>query len=424
MIRLDDSAAKKWITVEHVERLRGLGEFAKKQLWDMSIQKDGKGWVSWATDDHSELFADVDEIAARFRAISDVTVVVGIGGSYLGAKSALSMLRGEFLSEEEQLRVVFAGHQLSGRYMSQLLELLESHEVSLVVISKSGGTLEPSAAFHTIREYMEARYQDKAAERICAITDADKGTMRSFAKEKGYATLPIPADIGGRYSVLTAVGLLPMALAGINYRNVMAGAKVAYDEYQGADVVTHPGYRYALIRHALYLQGFSTEALVTYEPSVASFAGWWQQLFGESQGKDGSGLYPTMLQYSTDLHSMGQYIQDARRILFETVLDVHLQDTVTDVILPQTLDDKNEYIQGKTFTELQQVAIDSVIAAHQEAGVPNLHFTASGAPDQLFGELVYFFEVACAFGGYLLGINPFDQPGVEAYKDEMRHRLT
>jgi glucose-6-phosphate isomerase len=424
MIRLDDSATQQWITSEHVERLRGLGEYAQKQLWDLSIQTDGKGWVNWATDDHSKLFAQVDEIAAKFRGISDVTVVIGIGGSYLGAKSALSMLRGQFLSEADKLRVVFAGHQLSARYMTELLEMLDSHEVTVVVISKSGGTLEPSAAFHTLRAYMEKRYQGKAAERICAITDADKGTMRTFAQAHGYATLPIPADIGGRYSVLTAVGLMPMAIAGIDYRKVMSGAKAMHDEYQGADVVTHPGYRYGLIRHALYLQGFSTEALVTYEPSVADFAGWWQQLFGESQGKDGTGLFPTMLQYSTDLHSMGQYIQDARRILFETVLDVKLQDKISDVTLPQKLDEKNEYIQGKTFSELQNVAIASVISAHQQAGVPNLHLTATGSPEELYGELVCFFEVSCAFGGYLLGINPFDQPGVEAYKDEMRHRLT
>lgn len=395
--------------------------FAYGELQNAQKDAFGKGWMSWPVDNHDQLFSDIDKIAADFRSKSDVTVVIGIGGSYLGARSVLSMVHPAFTSADHQ--VIFAGQQLSPTYHAHLLKYLDSHEVTVVVVSKSGTTLEPSAVFHTFRDYVEKRYgQAEAASRICAITDANKGSLRGFADEKGYSTLPIPDDIGGRYSVLSAVGLLPMALSGVDYRKVMKGAANIRESFAKLAVTENPAVTYALARHVLYQQGFAAEALVTYEPRVADFAGWWQQLFGESQGKDGIGLYPTMLQYTTDLHSMGQYVQDARKILVETVLDVFIDDA-PELKVPVGLDEKNKYLENVSYAKLQQVAVESVMIAHSEAGVPNMRIEAKGDAETLYGELVYFFEVACAFGGYLMGINPFDQPGVEAYKSEMKARL-
>ncbi|WP_206831655.1 glucose-6-phosphate isomerase [Alicyclobacillus fructus] len=422
MIELSLEKARRWFTEEHEARLEPLAKFAFGELYNRDRDAFGKGWIDWPVTDHGALYRDVDAIAADFRAKSNATVVIGIGGSYLGAQSALSMAKPAFTTEGQH-EVIFAGQQLSPTYHAHLLKYLDKREVTLVVVSKSGTTLEPSAVFHTFREYLEKRYGvEEANRRICAITDAEKGSLRQFADERKYVTLPIPDDIGGRYSVLTAVGLLPMALAGIDYKRVMEGAARMREELSKLEVKNHPAVKYALARHVLYQQGFVAEALVTYEPRVADFAGWWQQLFGESQGKDGTGLFPTMLRYTTDLHSMGQYVQDARKILVETVLDVHLSDA-PDLVVPAGLDEKNAYLDGVPFSRLQEVAIESVMVAHSEAGVPNLLIRAKGDPESLYGELVYFFEVACAVGGYLMGTNPFDQPGVEAYKNEMRSRL-
>lgn len=423
MITLQDKYVQKWVTKEQLVRIQELGESARRQLIDKNLQPEGKGWVSWPSDNHDTLLQKIDDIATRFRSISDVTVVIGIGGSYLGAKAALSMVSSAFVDSKDALRVVFAGNQLSEVYMGQLLTMLDAHEVTLVVISKSGGTLEPSAAFHTLRVYLEKRYGENSTERICAITDAEKGILRTFALDHKYAILPIPNDIGGRYSVLTSVGLLPMAIAGVDVRRVLAGASEARGQCTSANFDKNVAYRYAAIRHLLYLKGFTIEALVTYEPAAGNFAGWWQQLFGESQGKDGMGMFPTMLQYTTDLHSMGQYVQDARRLLIETVLDVGFTDARETVAVPDALDTSSQYMQGKSFEELKNTAVVSVMHAHEAAGVPNIHLQATGEAETLFGELVYFFETACAFGSYLLGVNGFNQPGVEAYKNEMRDRL-
>src|SRR5579875_465028 len=319
MIQLDESLIKSWVSESHLERFTNHINTAHNDLWDLSIHKEGKGWLNWPVANQEELCSRVEDVASKFKALSTLTVVVGIGGSYLGAKSAISMAKSPFVTANPgALQVVFAGHQLSTHYMAQLLALLNEHEVTLVVVSKSGSTLEPSVAFHTLRTYLEKRYGAEASNRICAITDPERGALRAYAEEKGYVTLPIPKDIGGRYSVLTAVGLLPMCLAGIDIRRVLAGAKRAHEAFRKASI-HNLSYRYALYRHVLYQKGFSMEALVTYEPRFGDFAGWWQQLYGESQGKDGIGVYPTMLQYTTDLHSMGQYVQDARKILFETV---------------------------------------------------------------------------------------------------------
>ncbi|MCY0887780.1 MAG: glucose-6-phosphate isomerase [Alicyclobacillaceae bacterium] len=423
VLQLQLAPVDHWFQETHMQNMIGQLELAHRLLWDMNVHKGNKGWLHWPAEDHKRLLEQVFTIANQFRQMSDVTVVVGIGGSYLGARAALSMMGSSFPYPEDVDRILFAGNQLSSQYMTDLLRYLDDHEVTLVVISKSGGTLEPQVAFHVLRDYLEERYGENSKERICAITDESKGALNAFARLKGYSVLPIPRDIGGRYSVLTAVGLLPMAIAGLDVDEVMASAADAYNAMRSTPIMTNPAFMYAALRHFLYMRGFTTEVMVTYEPQVAHFAAWWQQLFGESQGKDGTGLFPTTLQYTTDLHSMGQYVQDSRKFLMETVLDVHFADEINTVVLPEDLDEQSQYLAGKTFEELQDVAVESVVAAHVNAGVPNVVVRMSGPKEQVFGELVYFFEFACAIGGYLAGVNPFDQPGVEAYKQEMQSRL-
>jgi glucose-6-phosphate isomerase len=423
VIRIDESFIGRYVSETHFQQLEGQARLAHHELFNSDTYKEAKGWLSWPVDDHAEMLEKVEQIAKGFRSLSSLVVVVGIGGSYLGAKAAVSMMKSPFVSTMgDGIEVVFAGHQLSAIYMARLQELLDKHEVSLIVVSKSGGTLEPSAAFHILREYLEKRYGNDANDRICAITDPVKGALHDFAKEHGYSMLPIPSDIGGRYSVLTAVGLLPMRLAGIDILQVMEGAKKAHTAYQN-DMFSNPAMRYALYRHVLYQKGFSIEALITYEPQVADFALWWQQLFGESQGKDGIGLFPTMLQYTTDLHSMGQYVQDARKIMIETVLDVTFDDAPKSCVVPQSVDKANQHLASRNLADMQKVAIEAVAQVHSEGGVPNIVLRASGSKEELFGELVFFFEVACALGGYMLGIHPFNQPGVEGYKQEIMRRL-
>ena len=423
MIRLDESYISEYVSESHLEQLEKQANLAYDELWKSDVHKGGKGWLHWPVEDHNELLEKVEQIARHFRELSSLTVVIGIGGSYLGAKAAVSMMKSPFLSTiGDGVQIVFAGHQLSAIYMGKLLELMDKHEVSLIVVSKSGGTLEPSAAFHVLRDYLEKRYGDAANDRICAITDPDKGALHDYASQKGYKMLPIPTDIGGRYSVLTAVGLLPMRLAGIDIVKVLEGAKHAHEVYK-ENSLSNPAIRYAVYRHVLYQKGFAVEALITYEPQIADFAMWWQQLFGESQGKDGIGLFPTMLQYTTDLHSMGQYVQDARKIMIETVLDVSIEDEPNSCVVPQSVDSTNRHLAGQNLADMQKVAVESVAQVHSKGGVPNILLRASGNKEDLFGELVFFFETACALGGYLLGIHPFNQPGVEGYKQEIMRRL-
>ncbi len=423
MISLENSFVTRFIAEEHIKRLENQARLAHGELWESTVHQEFKGWLNWPVENHEDLLAQIEEITCKFRTISSVVVVVGIGGSYLGAKSAISLMKSQFsYAIADEMQIVFAGHQLSPTYMSQLLEFLNQHEVTLVVISKSGSTLEPSASFHILREYLEKRYGIKAHERICAVTDPDRGILRTYATDKKYHALPIPPNIGGRYSVLTAVGLLPMQLAGIDIRKVLEGAKWAHNAYQGSSIA-NPALRYALYRHILYQKGFAIEALVTYEPHISDFARWWQQLFGESQGKDGMGLFPTMLEYTTDLHSMGQYVQDARNMMFETVLDISTNSPPVSNVVPETTDGVNLHLAGRSLAYIQQVAIESVMRVHSDGGVPNIGLHASGNHAELFGELAFFFETACALGGYLLGIHPFNQPGVEGYKIEIMRRL-
>ncbi len=382
------------------------------------------GWLDLPRRHDPEEFRRIKEAAARIRSDSDALVVIGIGGSYLGARAAVEALGHAFhnlLPPERRggPQIFYAGTDLSPRYLTELFEALEGKEVSVNVVSKSGTTTEPAIAFRLFRAYLERRYgKEGARRRIYATTDRARGALKHLADAEGYAQFVIPDDVGGRYSVLTAVGLLPIAAAGIDIDQLMAGAADAAAEYSEPDMERNPCYQYAAARHALYRRGLTTELLVTYEPALRATAEWWKQLFGESEGKDGKGIFPAAAAFTTDLHSMGQYVQDGRRILFETVVQVERPA----VDIPLTGGDGADglgFLEGQTLHRVNHMAFLGTRLAHTEGGVPNLTLTLPELTPYHYGQMLYFFQKACAISGYLLGVNPFDQPGVEAYKQNM-----
>ncbi len=386
---------------------------------------DFLGWVDYPLNYDKEEFDRVLAAASKIQKCSDAFIVIGIGGSYAGAKAAIEMLGHTFhnvLSKEERTtpEIYFLGHNLSGTYYNHLMEVLKNKEVSLCVISKSGTTTEPAIAFRLLRTYMEKRYgEEEAAERIYAVTDAQKGALRQLATEKGYETFVIPDDVGGRYSILTAVGLLPIAVAGIDIEQIIGGAKDAYEAYGIDDLFQNPCYQYAVLRNILYGKGKEIEVLASYEPSLRYVAEWWKQLYGESEGKDGKGIFPASVEFSTDLHSMGQLLQDGRRNIFETTITI--VSSKEDIIIPedeQNLDGLN-FLAGKSLSQVNHHAFEGTMLAHTDGDVPNLVIDLPEANPYYFGKLIYFFEKACGMSGYLLGVNPFDQPGVEEYKRNM-----
>ncbi|MFC4558621.1 glucose-6-phosphate isomerase [Virgibacillus kekensis] len=383
------------------------------------------GWVDLPEAYDKEEFSRIKSAADKIRKDSDVLLVIGIGGSYLGARAAIEMLTHSFqnvLSKEDRNapQVIFVGHHLSSTYMSDLFDVLEGKDVSINVISKSGTTTEPAIAFRIFRKYLEEKYgKEEAKERIYATTDKEKGALKTVADKEGYETFVIPDDVGGRYSVLTAVGLLPIAVSGISVDDMMLGAATAMNELAEPLLEKNPAYQYAAVRNILYNKGKTTEVLVNYEPHLQYFSEWWKQLFGESEGKDQKGLFPASVNFTSDLHSMGQYIQDGRRNLFETVL--HVKKSRKDLTLEsdsQNADGLN-YLAGKTIHEINDKAFEGTLLAHTDGEVPNLVVSLPELDAYTFGYMVYFFEKACAISGYLLGVNPFDQPGVEAYKKNM-----
>ncbi|MBR9977239.1 MAG: glucose-6-phosphate isomerase [Bacteroidetes bacterium] len=360
----------------------------------------------------------VTEVAARIREMADVLIVVGIGGSYLGARAVIEALRSPF--ETEGTTVLFAGHHIDGGYLRGLLESCADRRVCVNVISKSGTTTEPALAFRVLRRWMEERYgADEAARRIFATTDAQHGALRRLADEKGYTTFEIPDDVGGRFSVLTPVGLLPIAVSGIDVGALLDGAASMRTIAVKDDADSNPALRYAMLRDALYRQGLSTEILASFHPCLAYVTEWWKQLFGESEGKDGKGIFPAAVTNTTDLHSMGQYIQDGERRLFETFL--HAEHAVSDMTVPGADDNTDEldYLVGRTFSEVNAHALDGTARAHRGGGVPNATILLPDITAASLGALLYFFEYAVALSGYALGVNPFDQPGVEEYKKNM-----
>ncbi|MDF2546046.1 MAG: Glucose-6-phosphate isomerase [Anaerosolibacter sp.] len=386
---------------------------------------DFLGWVDYPTNYDQEEFIRILTAALKIQKNSDVFIVVGIGGSYAGAKAAIELLGHTFHNvlpkgKRKVPEIYFVGHNLSGTYYNHLMEIIKDKEISLCVISKSGTTTEPAIAFRLLRTYLEQKYGEcEAAERIYAVTDAKKGALRQLATEKGYETFVIPDDVGGRYSILTAVGLLPIAVAGIDIQQMMDGAKDAQRLYAEEDLMENPCYQYAVLRNVLYRKGKEIEVLASYEPSLRYVAEWWKQLYGESEGKDGKGIFPASVEFSTDLHSMGQLLQDGRRNIFETVLTIG--SPKEDIVIPE--DDQNldglNFLAGKTLNQVNHHAFEGTMLAHTDGGVPNLVIELPEANPYYFGKLIYFFEKACGMSGYLLGVNPFDQPGVEEYKRNM-----
>ena len=386
------------------------------------LGNDFLGWVTLPEDYDKEEFSRIKKAAEKIKSDSDVLIVIGIGGSYLGARAAIEFLKGQYYNQLKNgaPEIYFAGNSISGSALSDLLKICEGKRVSVNIISKSGTTTEPAIAFRVFRKYLEEQYGEaEAAKRIYCTTDKAKGTLKKLADEKGYECFVVPDDVGGRFSVLTAVGLLPIAVSGADIGKLMAGAAAAAKDYNINDINENPCYRYAALRNILYRKGKSVEMLVSYEPRFTMMSEWFKQLYGESEGKDNKGIFPASVTFSTDLHSMGQFIQDGSRIMFETV--VTIDDNGSDVIIEEEENngDGLNFLAGKPMSFVNRKAFEGTVLAHTDGNVPNLVISIDKADEENLGRLIYFFEKACAISGYMLGVNPFDQPGVESYKKNM-----
>ena len=381
-------------------------------------------WLHLPTEYDKDEFARIQAAAKKIQSDSKVLVVIGIGGSYLGARAAIDFLNEYFnnylLDEQRDFpQVLFAGNSIAPAYLNSLIKVIGDRDFSVNVISKSGTTTEPAIAFRVFKQMLEEKYGVAGArERIYATTDAKRGALKTLADTEGYEEFVVPDGVGGRFSVLTAVGLLPIATAGGDIEQLMAGAAAGEAEYANADLANNPAYQYAAYRNILYRKGYTTELLINYDPTLVQFGEWWKQLQGESEGKDGKGIFPATGNFSTDLHSFGQYIQDGRRNLFETLFRV--TEPVTDVVIPEMdSDDGLGYLQGEKMSYVNRTASEGTLLAHVDGGVPNMIIEVDKQNEFALGQAIYFFEVAVAISGYLNGINPFDQPGVEAYKRNM-----
>ena len=386
---------------------------------------DFLGWIDLPINYDKEEFARIKKSAEKIKSDSDVLIVIGIGGSYLGARAAIEMLTNNFHNSLESdkrkaPKIFYVGNNISSTYMTELLQAIEGKDVSLNIISKSGTTTEPAIAFRILRQYVEKKYGvDEARKRIYATTDKAKGALKTLADAEGYESFVVPDDVGGRFSVLTAVGLLPIAAAGIDIDEMMKGAADAREAYSNPSLKENEAYKYAAVRNALYNKGKVIELLVNYEPSLHYFNEWWKQLYGESEGKDNKGLFPAAVDFTTDLHSMGQYVQEGRRILFETVINIEKAKYEIDIEEVENDMDGLNFLAGKTMDFVNKKAFQGTLLAHNDGGVPNMVLNVPELSAYYFGYMVYFFEKACGISGYLLGVNPFNQPGVEAYKKNM-----
>ena len=380
------------------------------------------GWVHLPESYDRAEFARIEQAAQKIRSDSQALVVIGIGGSYLGARGVIECLCSPNynLKKKDTPNIYFIGNGLSSDQLSETMELLDGVDFSVNVISKSGTTTEPAVAFRFFRRLLEKRYgKEGAAARIYATTDRHKGALKSLADANGYETFVVPDDIGGRYSVLTAVGLLPIAVAGINIGELMAGAQSMMEVCRADDIAVNPAWQYAAARYELYQDGKKIELLASFEPSFRFMAEWWKQLYGESEGKDGKGLFPASVEFTADLHSMGQYIQQGERHLFETVVRFGASKNENPVPFDEGNGDGLNFLAGKSMDFICRQAMDGTLLAHVEGGVPNVTLQTGSLNEQTLGGLIYFFEYACGLSGYLLDVNPFDQPGVEAYKKNM-----
>lgn len=383
---------------------------------------DFLGWVNLPSSITADFIKDVKTKAEELRKKSDVFVVVGIGGSYLGERAVIEALSNHFaqMVDTGNPKIIYAGHNMSEDYMSDLIKLLDNKEYSMTVISKSGTTTEPAVAFRILKNHLEKKYgKEEARKRIVAITDKAKGALKVLSDSEGYKTYVVPDDVGGRYSVLTPVGLLPIAVAGIDIEELVAGARQMERYCVDNQNEDNEAARYAVARQALYHAGKTNEIMVSYEPRLCYFSEWWKQLYGESEGKDGKGIFPASVTFTTDLHSMGQYIQEGLRNLMETVISVENPENEFRIPTDDANLDQMNYIAGRRLNEVNQTAEKATILAHVDGGVPNIRVAVPALNANVLGQLVYFFEMGCALSGYMLEVNPFNQPGVEAYKKNM-----
>lgn len=421
-ISLKTKYLQDFIAPHEMENIKAEAELAAKILHDRSgAGNDFLGWVELPTNYDKEEFARIKAAAEKIRKNSDVLIVIGIGGSYLGARAAIEFLRSPLYNnlKKDTPEIYYVGNNISPTYLNEIISLCEGRDFSVNVISKSGTTTEPALAFRVFREMVEKKYgKDGSKERIFCTTDKARGTLKQLADTEGYETFVIADDVGGRYSVLTAVGLLPIAVAGCDIDAIMAGAKQAQDELcAGFD--NNDCYKYAAIRNILYNKNKSVEMLVSYDPSFAMMAEWWKQLFGESEGKDNRGIFPASATFSTDLHSLGQFIQEGSRVMFETVVDI--KKPKQDFFLnddPENLDGLN-FLTNQNMSVVNRKAFEGTVLAHTEGGVPNVILELEDVSEKSLGYMIYFFEKACAISCYMLGVNPFNQPGVESYKKNM-----
>ena len=423
MIRVDLNSCKSFIPLPYeaaqAPRLRIAHDHLQK---GDGAGGEFTGWVRLPQDYDKEEFARIQAAAKRIQADSQALVVIGIGGSYLGARGVIECLRSPNynLKKKGTPNIYFVGNGLSSDYMSEIVELLDGVDFSVNVISKSGTTTEPAVAFRFFREMLEKKYgADGAAKRIYATTDRHRGALKALADAKGYETFVVPDEVGGRYSVLTAVGLLPIAVAGIDIEALMAGAREMMDICTAAEMDANPAWQYAGARYEMYRTGKKIEILAAYEPCFRFMAEWWKQLYGESEGKESKGLFPASVEFTADLHSMGQYIQQGERHLFETVVRFDPEAGESAVPFDAADGDGLNFLAGKTMDFIRTQAMDGTLLAHEEGGVPNIILRCGALDADTLGQLIYFFEYACGLSGYLLDVNPFDQPGVEAYKKNM-----
>ena len=415
---------EKFISSEEINNISNEVYDAQKTLITRTgAGSDFLGWVDLPVDYDKEEFERIKRASEKIQNSCDVFVVIGIGGSYLGARAAIEFIKSPLynnLRDKNTPDIYFAGNSISASALNDLLKICEGKDVCINVVSKSGTTTEPAVAFRVFRAMLENKYGvEGAKERIFATTDKAKGTLKKFADENGYETFVVPDDVGGRFSVLTAVGLLPICVAGIDIDKMMKGAQDAREAYSVADINKNDCLKYVAIRNILYRKGKSIEILASYEPCAQMFSEWWKQLYGESEGKDKKGIYPSSVIFSTDLHSLGQFIQDGTRNLFETVLDVKKSND--ELLIPYDPHnvDKLNFLSGKDLDFVNHTAMLGTLFAHSDGDVPNIVLELDDRSEYSFGYIVYFFELACAISGYTLGVNPFNQPGVESYKKNM-----
>lgn len=423
MIKLDISKLRDFVSDAEIANMKPIVDSAVNLLDSgKGPGNDFLGWINLPKDYDKEEFDRIKKAAKKIQSDSEILVVVGIGGSYLGARAAIEMLTDSFynLTSGKKLpKIIYAGNSISSSYLADVIELIKDKDFSVNVISKSGTTTEPALAFRILRSMLIEKYgKDGAKERIYATTDKARGALKTFADKEGYETFVIPDDVGGRFSVLTAVGLLPIAAAGIDIDEMMKGAQDAMDEYS-KPYEENICCQYAACRNILNRRGKSVELMVNYEPCLIYFSEWWKQLFGESEGKDNRGIFPASVSFSTDLHSMGQYIQDGSRILFETVLNVEKPKKDLEFPFDEENVDGLNFLAGKNVSEVNTKAFQGTLLAHTDGNAPNMIINIPEITPYYFGNLVYFFEKACGISGYILGVNPFNQPGVEAYKKNM-----